>query len=489
MWNPFKKKEQPKEQPKEETSEESNSFLNLENPKEAKRYEDLLKLSVTNELPTASTKGTTDSSDSILKLNTGTSSVNAKQFEYFSRQGFIGYQTCSVIAQHWLINNGVSIPPKDAIRKGYELTFNDGVDISIEDKKKIRDLDKKYRINKNLVEMVKFGRIFGIRIALFKVESTDPDYYENPFNIDGVKAGTYKGISQIDPYWVTPELKGSNVDDPSSMDFYEPEHWVINGRRYHRTHLIIMRTDEVSDILKPSYFYGGLSYPQKVMSRVYSAERVADEAPLLAQTKRTNIYKTNLNAAKTDLAALRQNLEAQSLMQDNYGIRVIGKDDEVTNLETSLADLDNLTFTQYQIVAGIFNVPITKLLGTQIAGFSSGESEQDNYIEELENIQMYDMNPLLERHYELVIKSDLDKDYKFDIVWNSLKILSELDKATLRETDSRTDMNYVTMRALSPETVLEKLAEDKESRYHGLEIEYEDEKIEELEENEENKTN
>ena len=112
-------------------------------------------------------------------------------------------------------------------------------------------------------------------------------------------------------------------------------------------------------------------------------------------------------------------------------------------------------------------------------GFSSGEGEQESYIEELENIQMYDMNPLLERHYELVIKSDLDKDYKFDIVWNSLKILSELDKATIRETDSRTDMNYVNMRALSPETVLEKLAEDKESRYHGLEIEYEDEKIEE----------
>jgi len=477
MWNPFKK-ETITQPIKEDQEQQSNSFLSLDNDKDKRSYESIYKQSVSRELPKVkATNGTMDSTDTTIKPYGGLSIVNNKQFDYFAKQGFIGFQTCAIIGQHWLINKGVTIPPKDAIRKGYELTFNDGTDVSIEDKKKLRTLDSKYKLDRNLVELVKFGRIFGIRIAIFKVESSDADYYSNPFNLDSVKKGSYKGISQVDPYWCTPQLTTDNVNDPSDMDFYEPTYWIINGKEYHKSHLIIMRTDEVADILKPSYFYGGISYPQKVMNRVYSAEKTADEAPLLAQTKRTNIFKTNLNALKTNIKALKDSLLNQTLMQDNYGVRVIGKDDEVTSLDTSLADLDNVIMTQYQVVAGILNVPVTKLMGTTLKGFSTGEGENDSYIEELENIQTYDMNPLLIRHYQLLIKSELEKDYQFEITWNSLKVLSETEKATVRETNSRTDMNYINSRVLAPETVLEKLAEDKDSRYNGIEIEWEEDEM------------
>lgn len=483
MWNPFKRKTEPQEEIKPQEETESNSFLSLDSKESVKRYDDILKQSVTQELPKI--QGTQDSVGSSIKPYGGLSIVNNKQFDYFAKQSFIGFQTCAIIAQHWLVNKGVTIPAKDAIRKDYEITYNDGIDISIENKKLIRDLDVKYKIDKNLVEMVKFGRIFGIRIAIFKIDTTDDKFYEEPFNIDGVKPGSYRGISQIDPYWCTPILTSSGVSDPSDMDFYEPTYWTINGKKYHKSHLIIMRTDEVADILKPSYFYAGISYPQKVMNRVYSAEKTANEAPLLAQTKRTNVYKTDLNKIKTDIKGFKENLLQQSLMQDNYGIRVVGKDDEVSSLDTSLADLDDVIMTQYQIVAGELNVPVNKLMGTSLKGFSSGDGEQDSYIEELENIQKYDMNPLLNRHYQLLIKSELNQDYKFDIVWNSLKILSEVEKATIREADSRTDMNYINSRVLAPETVTEKLVEDKNSRYHGIEIEYEEEDLI----NEEDQTN
>jgi len=160
--------------------------------------------------------------------------------------------SCAMISQHWLVSKACTIPARDAIRKGWEITINDGTEVDPKVLDSIRLHDKKFHLKENLVEFVKFGRVFGIRIAMFKVESTDPDYYTKPYNADGVTKGSYKGISQIDPYWISPELSGTAAGDPSAMDFYEPTYWNISGKRIHKSHLIIMRGDSVTDILKPT---------------------------------------------------------------------------------------------------------------------------------------------------------------------------------------------------------------------------------------------
>jgi hypothetical protein len=204
------------------------------------------------------------------------------QMLWFASQSFIGYQLCAMLAQNWLISKACLIPAKDATRNGYEITVNDGTEVAPEVLDAIRKKDVEYRLNYNLIQFVQMGRIFGIRIAMFIVESDDPEYYKKPFNPDGVMPGSYKGISQIDPYWITPQLDGDAAGNPASINFYEPTWWIINGKPVHRTHLVIFRTEEVADILKPTYIFGGVPIPQKIAERVYAAERVANEAPLLA---------------------------------------------------------------------------------------------------------------------------------------------------------------------------------------------------------------
>ena len=59
----------------------------------------------------------------------------------------------------------------------------------------------------------------------------------------------YKGISQIDPYWITPELGGDAASNPAAVDFYEPTWWRINAKRVHRTHLVIFRNGNLPDVV------------------------------------------------------------------------------------------------------------------------------------------------------------------------------------------------------------------------------------------------
>ena len=406
------------------------------------------------------------------------SSSNLPQvlFAWYVQQGFIGYQACSTIAQQWLVNKACTVPAKDAIKNGYTLTVNDGSEIDSEIINAMRRADKRFKIKQNLVEFERMNRIFGIRIALFEVDSPDPDYYLKPFNLDGITKGSYKGISQVDPYWITPELDSDAAANPASKNFYEPTWWRISGKRYHRSHLIITRYAEVPDILKPSYIYGGLPLPQMIFERIYSAERTANEAPMLALTKRVNIVKTNTEKALGNQKHFEERMQAFNALRDNHGIFAIDKEEEYQQTDTALTDLDAAIMTQYQIVAAIANMPATKLLGTSPKGFNAtGAYEQESYYDSLECIQEESYSPLLERHYQLLIRSEIApkhniQPFGFDVIWKPLDSPTAKELAEINEIKSRTDQNNINSGAIDAYEVRERLISEPDSGYNGLQL-------------------
>ena len=399
------------------------------------------------------------------------------QVLWYASQSFIGYQLCSLLSQNWLISKACLMPAKDATRNGYEITVNDGVDVDPEILDQIRKLDETYRLNYNLIQFVQMGRVFGIRIAMFIVESDDEEYYQKPFNPDGVMPGSYKGISQIDPYWITPQLDTEAAGNPASINFYEPTWWIINGKPVHRTHLVIFKTEEVSDILKPTYIFGGVPIPQKIAERVYAAERCANEAPLLTLTKRTDVVKADMAQATAEFPGFNERVQQWVYNRDNYGIKMLGLDEEMQQFDTSLADLDAVIMTQYQLVAAAANVPSVKLLGTSPKGFNTtGEFEEANYHEELESIQTHDLSPLIERHHLLLIRSEIAPKYKikpFDttVSWNKLDAMTAKEQVEVNKFKAEAGRFLIESGAISPEEERQRVIADPNSGYAGLQAE------------------
>ncbi len=388
---------------------------------------------------------------------------------WYANQGFIGYQACTIFAQNWLIDKACSMPAKDAARNGWKPTINDGNDESVELIAEIAKWDKKLRVKQNLIEFVHAKRVFGIRIALFVVESEDVDYYLKPFNPDGIKPGSYKGISQVDPYWMTPYMGEDSIQNPASINFYEPTWWQIGAKRYHRSHLIVSRHSPVPDILKPAYMYGGVPLTQQIFERIYAAERTANEAPMLAMTKRMNIVKADLDKVFQNPDRFMARMADQAAMRDNYGTRVINTDEDYTQHETSLADLDATIMTQYQLVAAIAEVPATKLLGTSPKGFgASGEYEAASYHEFLAGLQANDMTPILERHYEILSRSEFDGKYVIEPVWNPLDEPTEESIANIHKVKADTYVALQGTGAIDGQDIREVLVKDPQSGFAGM---------------------
>ncbi|HCT1986905.1 TPA: DUF1073 domain-containing protein [Proteus mirabilis] len=395
--------------------------------------------------------------------------VPESQASWYASQMFIGNNMCAVIAKHWLVDKACNMPARDAIRQGYDIDCDNDDDRTIS--KKLRKRDKKYRITHQLKELVHFGRVYGGRLALFVVETSNPkEWYENPFNIDGVTKGMYKGIKQIDPQWVTADLTDSNVQDPASMDFYEPTYYVIGGRKYHKSHFIKFVPFPVPNVLKPMYNYFGVSVPERIYERVYASERTANEAPQLAMTKRL-LTMGIADPESADKDIIRENMLYFMEMRDNYGVQMTGSEDTVQQFDTSLADLDATIMTQYQLVASASNVPATKLLGTTPKGFNStGEYEEANYREELESIQSNDLEELLQRHYDMLMRSDGLPVTEISITWAPLDSPTAVESADIELKEAQTDVALASTGAIDGLDIRKKLASNKESSYYGIEV-------------------
>lgn len=404
-------------------------------------------------------------------------SVPEEVANWYLSHSFIGYQACALIAQHWLVDKACSMAGEDAVRHGWEIkSVDEDNPLTDEQHDQLVEYDKGFKLKFNLEQLNRFKNIFGIRVAIFQVESDDPDYYSKPFNIDGVTEGSYRGISQVDPYWMMPLLTAESTGNPGGKHFYEPEFWVVNGKKYHRSHLIIARAPEPADVLKPTYLFGGVPMAQRIYERVYAAERTANEAPLLAMSKRMTAIHVDMEKAVLNQDKLYKRILQWIAYRDNHQVKVLGKEEVMEQFDIALSDLDSVIMNQYQLVAAIAEVPATKLLGTSPKGFNAtGEFEMISYHEKLESIQEHVMSPMLERHYKLLCRH-LGLDVIVQHVWRPVDSITATQRAELNLKKAQTGEALINAGAISPEEERSRIRDDEDSGYNRLSDEAAEEK-------------
>lgn len=454
MFKRFRKKPKPQQKPPSVSAFTTDSYGSLSDPDNPPtlHWPQPVNASVT-----------TDSMDGTVPAFKGMQyGIPEAQASWYISQTFIGYSMCAAIAKHWLVDKAIGMPARDALRQGYRI---DGKGQGL---KKLENQTRKRQLNTIMREFITTGRTFGGAIALFVVDSTDPNYYEKPFNPDGVMPGQYKGIKIIEPTWVTPELTSANVQDPGSMQFYVPTFWRIGTRLYHKSHLCFYIPFPVSNLAKNSYRFFGVSVPERIYERVYAAERTANEAPQLAMTKRLlSLGIKDLGDADKDVVAA--NMAYFMQMRDNYGVNITGDEDTINQFDTALGDLDTTIMTQYQLVAASANVPATKLLGTTPKGFNAtGEYEESSYREELESMQTNDLEPLMDRHLELLSRSMQLQVQDLSIVWEALDSPTAKEYAEINDLKAKTAKSLVEIGAIDGDDVRKQLAEDRNSDFYGL---------------------
>lgn len=396
---------------------------------------------------------------------------------HFSHMSFIGFPMCAQLAVHPFINIACSQVGKDAIASGYDLKFadktqniddnGDGKDDSLEwlaaMKKHLTDLD----IENTCAKMDYNKRVFGSGIAFPLVfKSGKKVDMSIPFNADGLKGAKFKGWKVVDPIWLSPVFNPLDAFDPSAEMFYKPSWYRLpDGSLVHHTWFLKVDNCEVADILKPTYYWCGVPLTQQIYERVWCFDKIANEAPLLAMSKRMLIVDANVQQIYKNRAYVYKLMSIIKKCWHNWGVFFKNESANVSQVDTTLTDLEECIYSQGQLVASIAGMPATKLLKTTPKGFNStGEYEFKDYAQHIDDIRKNEFTPLISKSVDIITACNGERK-PVVVEWNPVDAPTEEERAQVESTKANTRTAYVSAGILTVEEVRESMRTDESGEF------------------------
>lgn len=331
----------------------------------------------------------------------------------------------SLYRDNWIVQNIISTIPEDMIRKWYTVKSN----VAPEYIDSLQRLERKTHLRKSILEGMYWGRLYGGASAIIMVKGQDD--LSKPLDYGLILPGTFLGLQILDRWsGIYPEM--GIVTDPSDPDFGLPAYYTIRDEesgylvsRVHHSRVIRFTGRELPYNERIAEQYWGESEIEAIYNEVVKRDNVSSNIAALTLRANVNYMETDsldqMLAVNNSQAQRRfwQTLQAQSVLESNFGMRLINKGDVMHNTQYTFTGLADVYDRVMMDVAGAARTPVTKLFGRSPAGMNStGESDMNNYYDYIDGLRENQLRPLLEKILPVmllsawgVIPDDLDIDF------------------------------------------------------------------------------
>ena len=402
---------------------------------------------------------------------------------------FLGYPYLAELTQRTEYRRPAEILANEMTRKWITIQCTGEEDKTA----KIKDIEAEFdrlHVQKMFSKAAEQDSYFG-RSHLYLDLGVDWDNYDelkSPLAESSakVKIGSLKALKLIEPIWTYPNFY--NAIDPISDSFFKPQSWFVMGKEIHATRLLTFVSRPVPDLLKPSYSFGGLSLSQMLKPYVDNWIRTRQSVSDLVHSFTVNGIKTNLSSTLNgdNGDELFNRMQLFNQLRDNRGLMILDKEtEEFFNVSAPLSSLDSLQAQTQEHMSAAVGIPLIKLLGITPSGLNaSSDGEMRSFYDWTEALQQNlfrDHIHTLLRIVQLSLYGEIDDEitFKFEPLWS----LDESEIATTRKTQADTDAVYLETGVISNDEIRQRLANEPDSPYMGLDLNAEIEPLPDDEDN------
>lgn len=279
-----------------------------------------------------------------------------------------------------------------------------------------------------------------------------------------------KAVRPVEPMWCYPA--NYNSLNPLKPDWYNPEHWYVNGITVHRSRLLRFVGREVPDILKPAYAFGGLSMSQMAKPYVDNWLRTRQAVCDLIESFSVSGVYTNMSGTleEGDDQAIKR-IEMFNTMRSNSGSFVLDKEtEEFFNVSTPLGSLDKLQAQSQEQMSSVSGIPLIILLGITPTGLNaSSEGEIRAFYDTISAFQEQFFRDHLQTVIHFVMRSlwgEVDEDITFSFV--PLWSMTDKELAEIRKIEAETDGLLIDKGIVTNAEARTRVANDPDSEYHDI---------------------
>lgn len=310
----------------------------------------------------------------------------------------------SMYRDNWIVQNIINTIPNDIIRKWYKINSK----ISDEYRDSMKKLERKTQLRKKVLLGMYWGRLYGGAVGVILIKGQND--LSQPLDLDTIYPGSFLGLQILDRWsGVFPE--GELVTDPCDPDFGLPLYYTIRDEekgqiisRVHHSRVVRFIGRELPWLEQIAELYWGESEIEAVYNEIVKRDNIS--ANIAALTFRANTKTIEIDGVDQLLGASNTEMQrrflctmrAQSIMESNFGMRVINKGDAIHNTQYSFAGLPEVYDRAMMDVAGAAKTPVTKLFGRSPAGMNAtGESDLQNYYDYIDGLRETDFRNIIER--------------------------------------------------------------------------------------------
>jgi phage-related protein (TIGR01555 family) len=287
-----------------------------------------------------------------------------------------------------------------------------------------------------------------------------------------IKKGGIKSLRTVEAVWCYPTAYNSN--NPLKDNWYRPDTWYVQASLVHSSRLLTFIGHEVSDLLKPTYSFGGLSMSQMAKPYVDNWLKTRQSVNDIISGFSIFALMTNLSESlQGDGQQLFDRADLFNNLRDNRGLMMLDKESEdFKNIAAPLGSLDKLQAQAQEHMAAVARIPLVKLLGVTPSGLNaSSDGEIRSFYDYIRAYQEHLFRDKLHRLMGLVMLSlwgevDDGIDFEFESLW----ALDEKGEAEVRKIEAETGQILIDDGTISSEEERKRVASDPGSGYETIDV-------------------
>ena len=343
----------------------------------------------------------------------------------------------SLYRDNWVVQNVVGLMVDDMLREWYKLKG----DITPEMQDALDRVERKTRLRARVNEGLRWGRLYGGAAGLILIRGQED--LSRPLDLDMVYPGSFQGLYILDRWQgVTPNMGlvfegGEPV--PESYSITDAQgHTVVN---VHHSRLVRFTGRDLPYLERVAELYWGESEIEALYKEVVAHDNVS--ANMAALTFQANINTMEVKGLEQLLSmaspAVQKRfwnvMQAQSVMQSNFGMRLVEEGSKLTNTQYHFNGLREVYESMCLNLCGASHYPMTKLFGRSPSGLdATGDGDLQNYYDYVDSQREAKLRPALQKLLPVLAMSAWgfvpdDLDFTFPPLWTpTAKEVAEIAK-------------------------------------------------------------
>ena len=342
----------------------------------------------------------------------------------------------------WLVGVAVDCVADDMTRAGIELTG----EIEPADIEAITAEFADLHLWGQLANTVRWARLYGGCIAALLVDGQNP---ATPLRVETIREGQFRGLLVLDRWMVTPSL--DNIVTEFGPDMGQPTFYTVNssqgaagiggggransfnatsstGVNIHYTRVIRLDGNELPFFARQTEQGWGQSIVERLYDRLLAYDSATQGAAQL-------VYKAHLRTLSVEglrdalafggksLEGIVRSVDFIRKFQSNDGLTLLDSRDTFAAHSYSFDGLPQLLGQFSEQLSGALQIPLVRLFGQSPAGFSSGDTDLQNYYDMISAQQTSKLRRPMMKLLDVVCRSrcgrELPEDFgfKFTSLW------------------------------------------------------------------------